>query len=761
MSRSASISLEFLANLDPARAKYESFIKEIQSKPINVPLTVGGGNGPSTAESATFGAPGGAVARSTTGDAAQRVYTATVSRMGTGFQPIWGPVGASGGFGGPPNMPAGPGSAGMPWGSASPNWSYLLSQQSQSIVQGLSPTSSPNWSYLLGQQQQQAALTQPYQRPIGFGRLSRVGLVGTYAAAHALGAAQEYGAASFLAGNDQEQQAKAITQYRDRLLSLPIVGGAYRYLEDPTGIRTASVQSTLQSAKNQESRSNLDQSNRRYFRSLSEAVDSESAGSGRERERLRVESEYKTRAQDIADRRANVAEANAKQVEDEQKRLASTRDERIAAFKTDRFNIASDSTSQYRNTRQFLADSIDQADRSAVASLRKQLADKYDPQFARATANADELRRLGLNEVARDYNATLARDAASTRRPFYELSRNSFGSLSSQFGAEATGIINSGASVEDRRRLLGQSVLRFGAEAALIGRNNAEASYDVERSNLAARQLREGYSLESSLTRIETNRQQQLLDIGGTGYGILDRVLGFTRRRDAVNAGAGEQIAAARQDEARRLIGVQGFITAGRYGLHDQPLNAQLTEINTRYDQLREGVTNPQRLGELGSSQAVELLQAQQQFNNQTKLINIGQKYTSLGLDRLLAYDPTGAQAAAITGSSISQANQYAFSGRPAQAETERGIGLKNLDLLKRNYLTGFEGVETDPSYIRRPAKDMTDPLATLDEIGKRQQELKTAKLGSDPGEIPDILKRIEGLFGGLAANIMTMATAE
>lgn len=51
----------------------------------------------------------------------------------------------------PGPMPGGvPGGVGLPFGASSPNFSMMLAQQAQQIVQGLAPTSSPNWSYLMG-----------------------------------------------------------------------------------------------------------------------------------------------------------------------------------------------------------------------------------------------------------------------------------------------------------------------------------------------------------------------------------------------------------------------------------------------------------------------------------------------------------------------------------------------------------------------------------------------------------------------------------
>lgn len=96
-------------------------------------------------------------------DRAEQKVRAFGARLDAAMSGSGGGVGAgppsSGTFAGPlagPNLSAvpfaAPGAAGgLGWGAASPNWSYLLGQQTSSVVSGLTPTSSPNWSYLMGQ----------------------------------------------------------------------------------------------------------------------------------------------------------------------------------------------------------------------------------------------------------------------------------------------------------------------------------------------------------------------------------------------------------------------------------------------------------------------------------------------------------------------------------------------------------------------------------------------------------------------------------
>ncbi len=361
-----------------------------------------------------------------------------------------------------------------------------------------------------------------------------------------------------------------------------------------------------------------------------------------------------------------------------------------------------------------------------------------------------------------DQNTSLVQSRAQTAQGVFDLQRNTLGGLSAITGASYLAAAN--APQENRQQLIEQATGRFVIGAEAIIRDNRENTFDLGQQRTGNRQQREGYTLEGQTTLINAERTKALREAGGTGNRVLDYVFGFTAKRNEINAGADDQIRFAQQDESRRIIGVQGRVSSAGFQLNDQPLDAQISGITTSYNQQRQGITNPTRLDELSKAETADKQLAQQRFAQQVRLTGIGLGYESYALDRSLARDPIGAQAASIAGAAITKANQLAYSGLNKEAEAEKRIGIKQLELTKQNYLDAFRGREIDlrSTAVTNP-RDVTDPSSVFDEIAKQERNIKDAKLGSTGNEQADspAMKEVRDLLKPLMGYIEKLATGQ
>lgn len=361
-----------------------------------------------------------------------------------------------------------------------------------------------------------------------------------------------------------------------------------------------------------------------------------------------------------------------------------------------------------------------------------------------------------------DQNTSLAQSRAQIAQGFYDVQRNQFGGLQATTGAGYLAAVN--APQENRQQLIEQATAGFVTGSEMLIRENRESTYDLSQQRTGTRQQREGYTLEGQTTLINAERKKSLRETGGTGNRVLDYLFGYTAKREEINAGADDQLRYARQDEARRIIGVQGRTAAAGYQLSDQPLDAQLSGITTSYQQQREGITSPTRLQELTDAESSDKKLAQQRYAQQVRLTDISLGYESYALDRSLARDPIGAQAAGIAGQTISRGNQLTYAGMGKEAEAERSIGIKQLELTKQNYLDAFRGREIDlrSTGVTNP-RDVTDPAAVMNEIAKEEKNIRDAKFGSNGEESADspAMKDIRELLKPLMGYIERLATGQ
>lgn len=199
--------------------------------------------------------------------------------------------------------------------------------------------------------------------------------------------------------------------------------------------------------------------------------------------------------------------------------------------------------------------------------------------------------------------------------------------------------------------------------------------------------------------------------------------------------------------ELTRDIGIRGSLRSISASLRNNPLESMVEEIQAAGSIERRGMREGSPEYEASQlMQSARIAQVQKEFAERRMMIGIGQRYTSLSLSRLLARDPTGAEAAEIAGSTLASANELYLQGFREEAERERGIGLQRLALTRQNYLEGFRGREIDLSAMRIDnPRDVTNPAAVLDEIAQRANEIQTAKLGTDEETVvPKVLREIK-----------------
>ncbi len=360
-----------------------------------------------------------------------------------------------------------------------------------------------------------------------------------------------------------------------------------------------------------------------------------------------------------------------------------------------------------------------------------------------------------------DQNTALAQSRAQIAGGLYDVQRNQVGGLVATAGAGYLAAVN--APQENRQMMIEKATAGFITGAEALIRDNRESAYDLGQQRTATRQQREGYSLEGQTTLINAERTKALRETGGTGNRVLDYVFGFTAKRDEINKAADDQLRYARQDDSRRQIGVLGRIQSAALQVKDQPLDAQLSDIATSYDQQRTGMdpNSPEAI-RLNHAQYADETLAKNRFAQQVRLTDINLGYESYALDRSLARDPMGARAAGIAGSTITRGNQLAYAGMSKEAEAARGIGIKQLELEKQNYLDAFRGREIDlrSTGVTNP-RDVTDPSAVMDEIVKQEKNIKDAKFGSTGEDAPDspAMKEVRDLLKPLMSFIERMAS--
>lgn len=279
-------------------------------------------------------------------------------------------------------------------------------------------------------------------------------------------------------------------------------------------------------------------------------------------------------------------------------------------------------------------------------------------------------------------------------------------------------------------------------------RQNRQAAFQIGMSTLALRQQREGFGYFSALTQIEAQRQQALEGISGPGA---------DQRRQRINLAFNEQRESARLNERQRVIGIGGSIRSNAMRLNNRPLDAELEDIRTEFAQRREGVRNPLERAALWIQEQQQLGLARRQNANQLRLTDLSQSYTSQSLSALLARDPMGAQAANIVGQTMIEGTRFTQQGMLKQAEAARGIGLQQLALERQNYTDAFRGTEVSyQDLLTQQPRDVTNPTEVLDEIARREQELKTADFGDKPPPSPPELPVILDLLRKLGQNLDT-----
>lgn len=779
MAREVGVKIVYENDLRAARAEWQALVREMESRPVRINMQAGSPTQPATVgQAATFGAPGGlALSSSSGGFAASRLADIPRFTGGSGLGPIFGPVGMQGGA--PP--PTSFGQPSMPMGTASPNWSYHFGMM-QNQMQAMMPNASINWPVLMHQLGQQIAGGQrrqsgpSRQAPRSFFNRG-IEMLGYGAAVtsifNASDAYQTMGINQSLDGNDLNAQLDATMQGRTSILnSGSFIGDAIRLLESPIGRlssrwagSTAEITSTQRGAQIQTQRTAMMGDNARFARNLREQADIALAGSdSMAAGRIRAEAAYRNRAEEIQERKAAMGEIDARQIGNLKTTLSITREDRITAMTGGLFDNPTIENGKVL-TREAAGARIDKADAATLENLRTRSAAKLQVEAQAAMARAETLRVMDISAVMRGQATNLARDQAATQSPIYQLNRNAFGELASTFRSESIAIINSSASIEDRRRLLGQNAVRFGAHAAMIARDNREASYDLGMANRAMEQQRSGDYLASGLTRIEGERTAALREVGGTGSRFMDSILGYTGRRQVIEDRARLQRQEARDDEARRLIGVRGSINSSMARLGDRPLDAQLASIDASYEAAIWGKTDPREIGRISMQHLLAKAEARQQFNNQVKLVDIEQRYTAKAqqyiLDKGMAAESTTLEAMGIAGQTIARGNQLAMAGMGAQAETQRSIGFQALEVLKRNYQLGFRGTEIDVGMLGNMSqRDTSDPTQVFADIAKQQQDIQNAKFGSDTDVLPPMIQQIIGILQNFPGLLTAMTSA-